>query len=140
MFTEMQQSKDSKAFQLPLKNFFLAVQDFTLLSVQAVLNIFKKPYYWEETIEQMDYIGVRSLPLVVSISFFVGMVLTLQLTSELAVFGAKIYLGRVTSPSIVRELGPVITGVIVAGRAISGMTADRAFYFLDIFIPLCYHT
>jgi len=111
-------------FELPLRNFFLALQDFTVLSGQAVLHIFKKPHSWEETLEQMDYIGVRSLPIVTATALFVGMTLTVQVTSELAVFGAKIYLGRVTSPTIVRELGPVITSIMVAGRAVAGMAAE----------------
>lgn len=107
-----------------MKRFLKDVQDFSFLSAAALRGLFRKPRYWAEATEQMDLIGFRSLPLILSTSFFVGMILTLQLTSELAIFGAKIYLGRVTSPSIVRELGPVITSIMVAGRAVSGIAAE----------------
>lgn len=86
--------------------------------------IFLKPFYFREIIDQMYQIGVKSLSIVVMTSTFTGLVLALQFGHEMAVFGAKMYTGSVLSVSIVRELGPVIISLVVAGRVGAGITAE----------------
>ena len=67
-----------------------------------------------------------SLAIVALIGLCVGMVWALQISTELAAFGAKLYLGKITSPAIVRELGPLIASVAVAGKAASAIAAELA--------------
>lgn len=84
----------------------------------------RKPFYLTETLEQMYMIGVGSLFLVVLTGVFSGQGFALAFSQELATFGAKDYLGRIMSIAIVRELGPVLTGLMVAARVASGITAE----------------
>jgi len=72
----------------------------------------------------MDLLGVGSLGIVILTGLFAGMALAMQFSVELAAFGAKSYLGRAVTVSILRELGPVLTGLMVAGRVCSGITAE----------------
>ena len=73
---------------------------------------------------QMDAMGVGSLNIVALTGLFTGMVLALQTALSLETFGAKNYVGRVVSLSMVRELGPVLTALMVAGRVGSGIAAE----------------
>jgi phospholipid/cholesterol/gamma-HCH transport system permease protein len=72
----------------------------------------------------MEHVGVRSLGVAAVTSVFTGMVLALQTAYSLPSLGVKYYIGTVVSKSIVRELGPVLTALIVGGRIGSGMTAE----------------
>ena len=72
----------------------LAVQDFTLLTTQALGNIFRSPHYGADIIRQMDFIGFGSLPIVVLTGFFTGAVLALQTASTLATFGETSLTGQ----------------------------------------------
>jgi phospholipid/cholesterol/gamma-HCH transport system permease protein len=72
----------------------------------------------------MDRIGVGSIPIVLLTGFFTGMVLALQSSVELTKFGADIYIGNLVGASMVRELGPVLCALMVAGRAASGIAAE----------------
>src|SRR4051812_49565784 len=72
----------------------------------------------------MDEIGVKSLGIVLLTGFFTGMVLALQSSVQLKTFGATMYIGNLVSASMVRELGPVLTGLMVAGRVGSGIAAE----------------
>jgi phospholipid/cholesterol/gamma-HCH transport system permease protein len=101
-----------------------AVQDYTLLSVQAVGNLFRKPVYFADMVQQADLIGVGSLPIVVLIGFFTGAVLAVQTANTLQRFGSITLIGQLVSLSMVRELGPVLTGILVAGRNSSGMASE----------------
>ena len=101
-----------------------AVQDYTLLSVQAVANLFRKPVYFADMVQQADLIGVGSLPIVVLIGFFTGAVLAVQTANTLQRFGSITLIGQLVSLSMVRELGPVLTGILVAGRNSSGMASE----------------
>jgi phospholipid/cholesterol/gamma-HCH transport system permease protein len=94
------------------------------LLVRAVASIFRRPLYLETILEQMDAVGVRSLTIVGLTSFFTGMVLALQSGHEMAVYGAKMYVGTLVSLSLVRELGPVLTALVVAGRVGAGIAAE----------------
>jgi len=107
-----------------LKQWVFEVQQFTFLSARAVAAIFTRPRFRNEVFLQMDAMGVGSLNIVVLTGLFTGMVLALQTALSLETFGAKNYVGRVVSLSMVRELGPVLTALMVAGRVGSGIAAE----------------
>lgn len=104
--------------------FVAGVQEYTLLSVQAVANIFRRPIYLADMVQQADLIGWGSLPIVVLTGFFTGAVLALQTSNTLERFGTITMIGQLVSTSMVRELGPVLTGLMVAGRNSSGMASE----------------
>ncbi len=101
-----------------------AVQDYSLLAGRSLSNIFTPPRYFADTLLQADLIGVGSLPIVVLTGFFTGAVLALQTSSTLQQFGSLSLTGQLVSLSMVRELGPVLTGLMVAGRNSSGMASE----------------
>ena len=107
-----------------VKRAVLGVQEYTILTVKAVRYIGAHPFYWRDTVQQMDVIGVGSLGIVLLTGLFTGMVLALQSSIEMERFGATIYIGRLVGASAVRELGPVLTALMVAGRVGSGMAAQ----------------
>ena len=106
------------------KSNVLAVQEYSLLSWHAFANLFSQPRYIGDIVQQMDVIGVGSLPIVVLTGFFTGAVLALQTANSLARFGALSFTGQLVSISMVRELGPVLTSLMVAGRNASGMASE----------------
>lgn len=101
-----------------------AVQRYSLLSARALGNLFRRPLYGADIITQMDSIGVGSLPIVILTGFFTGGVLALQSASTLAQFGATAVTGQLVSLSMVKELGPVLTSLMVSGRNASGMASE----------------
>jgi phospholipid/cholesterol/gamma-HCH transport system permease protein len=107
-----------------LKRQVLAVQDFSLLSFQSLKNIFTPPIYWKDAIEQMDLVGVGSLPIIILAGFFIGGVMVLQTSSQFERFGETALTGDAVSLALVRELGPAITALLVAGRNASGMASE----------------
>lgn len=107
-----------------LKRFFLGIQNFSFLSYRAFANLLSRPRYWSDTVAQMDAIGVGSLTIVSLTGLFTGMVLALQSSSTLDAFGARAYVGRLVCLSMIRELGPVLSSLMVAGRVGSGMAAE----------------
>ena len=102
----------------------LSVQEYTLLSIQSLTNLFRKPLYLADMVQQADLIGVGSLPIVVLIGFFTGAVLAVQTANTLQRFGSITLIGQLVALSMVRELGPVLTGILVAGRNASGMASE----------------
>ena len=102
----------------------LELQDYSLLAYRAVASLFSRPRYWRDTLEQMDSLGVGSLTIVTLTGLFTGMVLTVQSSATLDAFGARPYVGRMVSLSMIRELGPVLTALMVTGRVGSGMAAE----------------
>jgi phospholipid/cholesterol/gamma-HCH transport system permease protein len=102
----------------------IAVQDFFLLAGRALRNIFLRPHYGDDIILQMDIIGVGSLPIVAMTGFFSGAVMALQMSRALAQYGQVGRTGQVVAITIVRELGPVLTAVVVAGRNSSGIASE----------------
>lgn len=107
-----------------IKKNVLAVQDYTLLAYASLRNLFVGPRYLGDTIQQADIIGVGSLPIVVLTGFFLGAVLALQSANSLARFGGLSFTGQLVSLSMVREIGPVLTGLMVAGRSATGMASE----------------
>jgi phospholipid/cholesterol/gamma-HCH transport system permease protein len=107
-----------------LKAPVLAAQEFFLLTGTAFRNIFRRPHYGDDVALQMDYIGVGSLPIVVLTGFFAGAVMALQMSSALKQYGQVGRTGMVVSITLVRELGPVLTALMVAGRNSSGIASE----------------
>ena len=101
-----------------------AVQDFFLLTGRALRNVFRKPHYGDDIAMQMDIIGVGSLPIVIMTGFFSGAVMALQMSRALAQYGQVGRTGMVVSITLVRELGPVLTALLVAGRNSSGIASE----------------
>lgn len=107
-----------------LMTWVLHVQEYAKLSAVSIANIFSPPQYVNDLIQQMDYIGVGSLPIVVLTGGFIGGILVLQTASQFARFGQTNLTGDVTALGLVRELGPTITGLLVAGRNASAMASE----------------
>ena len=95
----------------------------TLLAQTAHAAI-TRPFYGSEVIAQMDDLGVKSVSITGITALFTGMVLALQTAYALAAFGGKMFIGQVVAVSLVRELGPVLTALMVGGRVGSGITAE----------------
>ena len=106
------------------KGYVLAVQEYTLLSAQSLANFFRRPLYMADMLQQADLIGVGSLPIVVLTGLSVGALLALNAASTLQRFGSVTLIGQLVSLGMVTELGPLITGLMVAGRNSSGMASE----------------
>ena len=87
-------------------------------------NIFRSPHYADDIFQQMDTIGVGSLPIVIMIGFFSGVVMAMQMARALQQYGAQGEVGQIVSLALMRELGPVLTAVLVAGRNASGIASE----------------
>ena len=109
---------------MKVKEVISDLQDLYLLSIGGVAGLVKRPFYLKDLIEQMDYAGAGSFSIVLLVSLFLGMALSLQLSAELSGFGLKMYTGNVVGISIIREIGPVITALVFAGRVGSGMASE----------------
>jgi phospholipid/cholesterol/gamma-HCH transport system permease protein len=94
------------------------------LLVQTLHAAVTRPFYGSEVIAQMDDLGVKSVSITGITALFTGMVLALQTAYALAAFGGKMFIGQVVAVSLVRELGPVLTALMVGGRVGSGITAE----------------
>ena len=94
------------------------------LAGQALVRMVTPPLDLEEVLRQLDRIGVGSLNLTNITALFTGMVLALQTAYSLSKFGARLYIGELVALSLVRELGPVLTALMVGGRVGSGITAE----------------
>jgi phospholipid/cholesterol/gamma-HCH transport system permease protein len=107
-----------------LKAAILEVQEYVRL-VGAVLRAgVSRPFYYHDLVEQLEAIGVGSLTVVLLTGFFTGAVLALQSGVTLDQFGARPVVGRLVSASMVKELGPVLTALMLAGRVGSGIAAE----------------
>jgi phospholipid/cholesterol/gamma-HCH transport system permease protein len=98
--------------------------ELAILTGRAFVAVVSPPYEIGQWVRQMEQIGVRSLGVAAVTTIFTGMVLALQTALSLPAIGVKYYIGSVVSKSLVRELGPVLTALIVGGRIGSGMTAE----------------
>jgi phospholipid/cholesterol/gamma-HCH transport system permease protein len=107
-----------------LKSSLLEIQSFFQLAWRAVCKIFSAPFYYREFAIQMDKIGVGSLFIIVLTGTFTGMVMALQALVQLKPFGATSYVGGMVAVTMVKELGPVLSALMVAGRVGSAITAE----------------
>jgi phospholipid/cholesterol/gamma-HCH transport system permease protein len=107
-----------------LKGPVLAVQDFFLLTGRAVRNVFRTPHYFDDIALQMDDVGVGGMPIVVATGFLSGAVMALQMSRALATYGQVGQTGKIVAITLVRELGPDLTALMVAGRSSSGMASE----------------
>ena len=114
----------AEAVQNWLKNAVLDVQEYVALQIATFKAIFSRPYYFRDIVEQFESIGIGSLTVVLLAGFFTGAVLALQTGITLDQFGARPFVGRLVSASMVKELGPVLTGLMLAGRIGSGIAAE----------------
>jgi phospholipid/cholesterol/gamma-HCH transport system permease protein len=101
-----------------------SVQDYATLSGRAISNLFRHPRYVSDIFTQADIIGVGSIPIVILTGFFTGAVLALQSAASLATFGATALTGTLVSLSMIKELGPVLTSLMISGRNASGMASE----------------
>ena len=107
-----------------LKSALLEVQEYAKLCIAVFRGTFSRPFYHRDVIEQLDAIGLGSLTVVILTGMFTGAVLALQSGFTLDQFGARTAVGRLVSASMVKELGPVLTALMVTGRVGSGIAAE----------------
>ena len=107
-----------------LKKTTLEVQEYVRLVAAALRGVVTLPFYRYDFIEQLDAIGIQSLTVVLLTGFFTGAVLALQSGLTLDQFGARPVVGRLVSASMIKELGPVLTGLMLTGRVGSGIAAE----------------
>jgi phospholipid/cholesterol/gamma-HCH transport system permease protein len=100
------------------------VQEYVRLQIATIQGVFSRPFYFHDVVEQFDQIGIGSLTVVLLTGFFTGAVLALQSGVTLDQFGARPFVGRLVSASMIKELGPVLTGLMLAGRIGSGIAAE----------------
>lgn len=97
---------------------------FGTFFLQALVTLVTPPFKLRAFVDRIDYIGFRSLLIILLTGTFTGMVLGLQIYFTLSRFGSEAYLGPAVALSIIRELGPVLSALVVTGRAGSALTAE----------------
>ena len=107
-----------------VKSALLEVQEYVRLQMATARGIFTPPFYLHDIVDQFEQIGIGSLTVVLLTGFFTGAVLALQTGITLDQFGARPFVGRLISASMIKELGPVLTGLMLAGRVGSGIAAE----------------
>jgi len=107
-----------------LKKPVATVQDFYILTARAFRSVFQAPHYLDDLFMQMDIIGVGSLTIVVLVSFSSGLIITMQMARALQQYGATGQVGQIVAITLVRELGPLLTAIVVAGRNASGIASE----------------
>jgi phospholipid/cholesterol/gamma-HCH transport system permease protein len=121
-------SSSTKITFLPasIRDFFLEVDGISRFTGQFFKTVFKRPFEFSEVAKQSFIVGYKSLGLVTVTGFIMGLVLTIQSRPTLARFGAESWLPGMVAISIIREIGPVITALICAGKVGSGIGAELA--------------
>lgn len=107
-----------------VKSALLEVQEYFRLFFAAARGSVTRPFYFQDIVEQIDIIGLGSLTVVLLTGFFTGAVLALQMGLTLDQFGARPFVGRLISASMIKELGPVLTALMLSGRVGSGIAAE----------------
>ncbi len=107
-----------------LKKMALEVQEYVRLTIATIRCMFTPPLYRHDIVEQFDLIGVGSLTVVLLTGLFTGAALALQGGMTLDQFGARPIVGRLVSASMIKELGPVLTALMLTGRVGSGIAAE----------------
>jgi phospholipid/cholesterol/gamma-HCH transport system permease protein len=120
----MADTRQNGVYARKLEDFFTDLGNLTRFACRVISQSFKKSAEFREFLRQAYYVGNKSLPLVGITAFILGLVLTLQTRPVLADLGAEAWLPGMVIVSIVREIGPVITALIFAGRVASGYGAE----------------
>ena len=110
-----------------MNNVFEIAGKVTLFGLRAAIDLFRRPFEGEQIVRQLREIGSRSLPLVIASGFALGAVMTLHTRSTLVMFGATAIIPGVQALAFFLEIGPLVTGLLVAGRvgsAIGAVLAD----------------
>jgi phospholipid/cholesterol/gamma-HCH transport system permease protein len=107
-----------------LKSAAQEVQEYASLTCATFTGAFSRPFYRHDVVEQFDLIGVGSLTVVLLSGLFTGMALASQSGLTLDQFGARPVVGRLVSASMIKELGPVLTALMLTGRIGSGIAAE----------------
>jgi phospholipid/cholesterol/gamma-HCH transport system permease protein len=107
-----------------VSNFFIYLGGLSILLFRTIFWLFAPGTRKRQILEQMNIIGVASFSIVVLISFFTGMVLALQSAYQMQKMSAEMYIASLVALSLTRELGPVLTGLIVAGRCGAAISAE----------------
>lgn len=107
-----------------IKGAVLEVQEYARITALAVRGVFTRPFYFRDAVEQFEAVGVGSLTVILLTGFFTGAALALQSGTTLDKFGARSLVGQLVSAAMVKELGPVLTGLMLAGRVGSGIAAE----------------
>jgi phospholipid/cholesterol/gamma-HCH transport system permease protein len=108
----------------PIYSAIYQLQEITLLTWRALRALFRPPLYWNEMLRQMDVVGVGSLAIIALTGTFTGGVLALNSANALQRFGFTNQTGLLVATSLIRELGPVFTCIVLAGRIGSGIAAE----------------
>src|SRR2546421_7431389 len=95
-----------------------------LLTAQVARSLALPPKYFRLVINEIEVMGVRSLGVALTAAIFTGMVFAIQSAVNMARFGAEAYVGPIAALAILRELGPVLTAILVGGKVASGITAE----------------
>ena len=116
--------EQSSQIALNIKNFFIEIGELAYFSSRFFRELFSKPFEFKELLRQCYNMGNKSLGLVLITGFIIGLVLTIQTRPTLEQFGAESWMPSMVSISIIREIGPIITALICAGRIGSGIGAE----------------
>ncbi|HSD63816.1 MAG TPA: ABC transporter permease [Ignavibacteriaceae bacterium] len=111
-------------FSEALTNFFQTIAGLSTFSLRFFQNVFIPPFEFGEIKKHMDELGIKTMPIVTVAGFIIGLVLAMQSQPVMQRFGAESYLPSMVSLSVVRELGPVLTALLFAGRVSSGIGAE----------------
>lgn len=104
--------------------FLGSVGETTLILGDAIRGLFRRPFEAKETLDQMSFVGLSSVPIVSMTGFFSGAVLSLYLSKFLTQYGATPFIGGTVGLTVTREVGPVLAGIMVAARCGSAMAAQ----------------
>ncbi len=107
-----------------LTTWIASFQEFLLLAKRAYTNILRRPHYYDDVLVQMDIIGFGSIPIVLLTGAFSGAIITLQMARALNSYGASSQVGSIVALTVVRELGPLLTAIVVTGRNASGIASE----------------
>ncbi|MBL7665770.1 MAG: ABC transporter permease [Bacteriovoracaceae bacterium] len=106
------------------EKFIFTVGDMVIFFKDFVVCCFTRPFYYHKFIEQMVRLGIDSITITAIIGFVAGLIMTLEFGHGLAKFGGTLYVPAIVSLSIVREMSPILTSLLIAGRIGSGITAE----------------
>lgn len=120
---------------------FRSLGRYALFVIQAISTFVTTPLKWSVLLMQMDKLGIQSLPITILTGFFAGAVIALQTYATFKQFGSENMIGPIVALTMCRELSPVLTGLMVAGRCSSGIAAEigtmRITEQLDALETLC---